>query len=74
MRKFLVVMSCLVIAAALLHALTGPSVTPEEARRFNAQREADKLCDKLMSDATLGDERRRTRQMCNDLKERLQKR
>jgi len=47
--------------------------TPESDARRDRQEEINALCDRAMSDAALGQERRNTRAICDDLKARAAK-
>ena len=58
----------------VLMLIIGANVSPEKARAYAAQDQADTMCDKMMSDAALGAERRMTREMCDRLKDEMAKR
>ena len=58
----------------VLMLVIGANLSPENARAYAAQNEADTMCEKMMSDAALGAERRMTREMCDKLKEEMARR
>lgn len=74
MKKFMLVVGALVLGSIVLLLAAGLSVTPEQERKYNAQRELERVCDEMMSDSALGSERRMTRQMCQGAREHLQRR
>jgi len=64
----------IVVGLFVLMLVIGANTSPEKARAYGAQKNVDDVCDKMMSDAALGAERRMTRQMCDKMKEDATKR
>ena len=54
--------------------IIGANVSPEKSRAYAARDNAEAMCDKMMSDAALGTERRMTREMCDKLKAEMDRR
>ena len=46
----------------------GTKVSPEMSKLYNKEAAANDMCNKMMSDSALGDERRMTRDMCDNIK------
>ena len=64
----------IVISGFIFIMIVGTALrTPESDARMATQQGIDDLCDKMMSDAALGNERRNTREMCDALKARAAK-
>ena len=56
------------VAILALMMVVGSNMSPEESARRDRAAAADSECDKMMSDAALGAERRMTREICDRLK------
>lgn len=55
----------------VLMLIIGSNVSPEKAAQYDKEARADAMCDQMMSDSALGNERRMTREMCNQLKAKI---
>ena len=64
------------IAAGLfvLALIIGSNVSPERSRAWQAEKNAEVICEQMMSDAKLGAERRTTREVCEQLKAEMARR
>ena len=62
------------IGLFVLLGVIGMRSDPAGQARHDRQAAVDEACDKMMSDAALGNERRMTRQMCDELKARAARR
>lgn len=58
---------------ALILVIGAMLSTPESRARRERLEQIDAFCGKAMSDAALGSERRYTREMCDQLRERAQR-
>lgn len=58
----------------VLLGVIGMNMDPATSARYDRQAAVDEACEKMMSDAALGNERRMTRQMCDELKARAARR
>ncbi len=56
------------IGLFLLMLVIGANVSPQKATQWEKEKRADAMCDQLMSDSALGDERRMTRAICDRVK------
>lgn len=52
-----------IVGIVVLMAVIGMNMSPEKQRAYEAQRQGEAMCDKMMSDAALGSERRTTREL-----------
>jgi len=62
---------CIVGGIAALLVIGFMTYTPEKAAQYEKAERTEAICDQMMSDSKLGDERRATRKVCDMLKEKI---
>ncbi len=60
-----------IVGLFLLMLVIGASVSPESAKRMAKEKQLDEICEKAMADSALGAERRMTRQICDETRQRI---
>ncbi len=66
--KFIAIAVAAVFGLLLIFGMT---MSPEKSRLYDKQAQAEKMCDNMMSDSSLGTERRMTRDICDKLKAQI---
>ena len=64
----------ILISLFVIMLIIGANVSPEKSKAYAARDNAEAMCDKMMSDAALGTERRMTRDICDKLKAEMDRR
>ena len=67
MLKLFTITVAIAIGLLIMLFIIGTNVSPEESRAYDKRRAAQEMCDQMMSDAALGNERRMTREICDGL-------
>lgn len=62
-----------VIGVFVLLLVIGSNMPPQTSQYYDKKRAAEEMCDQMISDSALGDERRMNRKMCDDLKAMIEK-
>lgn len=61
-----------IVGLFILMMIIGSNVSPEKAALYQKEDRINETCDKMMSDSAPGSDRRMTRQVCDDMKARVQ--
>lgn len=72
-KKLLLVVAGLVVAFFALGFYLVATEDPAQARKREQLRNLDRMCEQMMSDSALGNERRTTRSICDEAKAQAQR-